>query len=91
MGNRESKTTNGIHGYSLNPAQIADEADLLKNIKEIRQLMVALDSFNYKVQIGNPDLGEEVRQGAFVASNRAAELAEMLSKILELVEKDHDY
>lgn len=91
MANREPKVKNGIHGHSLNPAQIADEADLLKNIQEIRKLMCALDSFNYKVQIGNPDLGEEVRQGSFVAANRAVELAEMLSKILDLVERNHDY
>lgn len=75
----------------MSAAQQADEKELRENVIKIRQLITELDSFNYRVQTGSPDLGEEVRQGSFVAANKAAELSDMLSKILNLIERNHGY
>lgn len=90
MRDHQGQSPESLHVLN-NPAQEADKADLKKNIIEIRKLMASLDSFNYKVQIGNPDLGEEIRQGSFVAANKAGELSELLRQILNLIERNNDY
>lgn len=90
MENRKQPKS-GLNGHPVNPAQQADENELRDNVIKIRSLITELDSFNYRLQTGSPDLGEEVRQGSFVAANKASELAELLSKILNLIEKNHDY
>lgn len=88
---KNSRKLQVVNGNEYNPAREADEIDLRNNIQEIRKLMSELDSFNYKIQRGNPDLGEEIRQGSFVAVNKSIELSEMLRQILLLIEKNHDY
>lgn len=91
MGNREQKASSSINGHTMNAAQQADEKELRDNVIKIRQLITELDSFNYRVQTGSPDLGEEVRQGSFVAANKASELSDMLFRILNIIERNHDY